>query len=603
MTQLSHSSLRRSDSAASAVKSPAGLKEATAFALFVCVAAWIVISFHDVFWWPPDEGAYAHVAGRILAGEVLNRDIQDLHAGYINFVNALAFALFGERLVAMRYPLAVLTLLQAVLVFGLLRPRGPIVAATGAIGMAALTFVQFLNPTAHWYALFMLVAIIAALSWIPRRSRWRLPVVGFLLVTLLMFRQLTGVLVAIGVLTYWLCEGPSDRSAPHRFRDLLLARILLVIMGLGVAGYLRAKTDPGAAILFGAGPLSLILWALAHDGRANRDVVLGLTKLASGGLLAAVPLLLYHLAHGSVTAWYNDAFVAAIGLTDLPFFDRARYVNLLMLALATVLSPSGPAAFANGTYWIVLTLLAAVTGTLTLRALWLKGRQSGMRPYALPVIGSFYALVAVHYQIPIYLLYTVAISLAGLLCLAAERGDVARYGAVGLAAFLSAVGLHYQAGQPVSRGIAGIVAGQRAPAPVASGLARAGLQISADDAAAYRDLIDLIRRETPDGAAILALPGDPELYFLSGRRNPTRFYSSALGIPDDGALRDVLEILRRDPPRLVFFRPDDKYNTAQTARLMDFVRARYEALAPRAGFEIYRYRPPSPRTTRRTSAR
>jgi len=594
MTQLSPSSLRRSGSAASAIEIPAGLKEATVFALFICVAAWIVISFYDVFWWPPDEGAYAHVAARILAGEVLNRDIQDLHAGYINFVNALAFALFGERLVAMRYPLAVLTLLQAVLVFTLLRPRGPIVAATGAIGMAALTFVQFLNPTAHWYALFLLIAVLAALSWIPRQSRWRLPIVGFLLVTLFMFRQLTGVLVAIGVLTYWLCEGPSDESAPHRFRDLLLARILLAIMGLGVAGYLRAKTDPGAAVLFGLGPLSLILWALAHGGRANRDVAVGLMNFAAGGLLATVPLLLYHLAHGSVAAWFNDAFVAAIGLTDLPFFDRARYVNLLMRALATVLSPSGPAAFANGLYWIVLTLLAGVTGTLTLRALWLTGRRTGMRPYALPVIGSFYALVAVHYQIPVYLLYTVAISLAGLLWLATEHDDFARYGAVSLAAILCVVGLYYQAGQPLSRGIAGIVAGQRAPAPVASGLARAGLRISAEDAAAYRDLIDLIRRETPAGAAILALPGDSELYFLSGRRNPTRFYNSALGIPDDGALRDVLETLRRDPPRLVFFRPDDKYNTAQTARLMDFVRARYEALAPRAGFEIYRYRPPSP---------
>ena len=57
----------------------------------------ILFHFHDRSWWPPDEGAYAHVAERILAGEVLNLTIQDIHAGYINFAKPLAFAKFGDR--------------------------------------------------------------------------------------------------------------------------------------------------------------------------------------------------------------------------------------------------------------------------------------------------------------------------------------------------------------------------------------------------------------------------------------------------------------------------------------------------------------------------
>ena len=59
--------------------------------------------FHNRFWLPVDEGQYAHVAERILNGEVLNRDIQEL--GYINFLNAAALGIFGRNLVSMRYPL------------------------------------------------------------------------------------------------------------------------------------------------------------------------------------------------------------------------------------------------------------------------------------------------------------------------------------------------------------------------------------------------------------------------------------------------------------------------------------------------------------------
>jgi hypothetical protein len=228
---------------------------------------------------------------------------------------------------------------------------------------------------------------------------------------------------------------------------------------------------------------------------------------------------------------------------------------------------------------------------VALRSLWQKNETAAARAHALPIVASFYALVAIHYQIPIYLLYTVALSLAALLLLSADRSFRVRSCAAGIAAFLCATGLWFQAAQPLDRGLRGIVAGQRAPALVESGLAKADLRIGAEDAATYRELVALIQAETPEDAPILALPFNPELYYLSGRRNPTRFFTSALGVVTEVASRRVIETLQTDPPRLVFHRPYDKYNTASSARIMDFVRARYERLEPRAGFDIYRYRP------------
>ncbi len=568
---------------------PGRLGVAVALMFVAFATVWILAAFHDQFWWPPDDGAYAHVASRMLAGEVLHKDVQDVHAGFINFVNAGALALFGHKLVSLRYPLALLTLIQACLVFALLLPRGTAVAVAGALGMTALTFVQFLNPTAHWYALFVFVALLAVLQWMPRDGGSRLVAVGFLLMTLFLFRQLSGVLVAIGALTYLLCEAPAAASRARGARDLVLARALLAIMAIGLSGYLATKADASAFAMFGLAPLAIIAWAWCHASRGNGEVASLLLRLAAGGLLPLLPLAAYHLANGSFHDWIDDTTLAAVSLTTLSFFQDAKFVRLLLIAVSKMLVPSSAAAPVNGLYWTVLLLLAPALGLLTLRGLLREGVVAGARPFLLPLLATFYALVAVHYQIPIYLIYTVGVTLAGFLWLTTARPGVGRGLAVGLAAFLCAVGLYYHAGQPLSRTLAQIAAGERDGSAGPSGIERAGLRLAAQDAAVYRDLLDLIRRETPEDGSILALPVNPELYFLSGRRNPTRFYNSALGIRSDGDLQAVLETLRRAPPGLVFFRPDDKYVTEQARRIMAFVRAHYEPLALRAGFEIYRY--------------
>jgi len=51
-------------------------------------------------------------AERILHGEILNSDVQEIHTGYLNFLHAAAFALAGEKLVSLRYPLIFVALIQ-----------------------------------------------------------------------------------------------------------------------------------------------------------------------------------------------------------------------------------------------------------------------------------------------------------------------------------------------------------------------------------------------------------------------------------------------------------------------------------------------------------
>ncbi len=271
--------------------------ELSALAFVVLATLGVVAHFFDRFWWPPDEGVYAYVAERMVGGDILYRDVQDLHAGYVQLLNAAAFALLGIDLVSLRYPLALATVLQAVLVFFLLRPRGPLVAASGGLAAAALTFVQFLNPTANWYALFVAVVATMVLAW-PSRSAGRLVAWGFLLGVLFLVRQLTGVLFAMGALTYLLYEAQAAAAAP--VRRAVLAPALVAVMALGLAGYLVANAELFGALLFGLGPLLILAWALANLKPPDRVVARLTGWLLTGALLAAVPLGVYLGIHGAL---------------------------------------------------------------------------------------------------------------------------------------------------------------------------------------------------------------------------------------------------------------------------------------------------------------
>src|SRR5215213_9060066 len=96
--------------------------------LLVTVAVFLINGallwhFHDRYWYPTDDGLYAHIAERLLNGEVLGRDIQDVHPGTIHFLHAAAMQMFGVDMVSLRYPLLGVGLMQSLFVYLLLRRR------------------------------------------------------------------------------------------------------------------------------------------------------------------------------------------------------------------------------------------------------------------------------------------------------------------------------------------------------------------------------------------------------------------------------------------------------------------------------------------------
>jgi hypothetical protein len=543
--------------------------------LILCVA--IVLHFHDRFWYATDEGNYANVAERVLNGEVLNGAVQDLHPGYVSFVNALAFRLFGLRLVSLRYPLALLTIIQSALLLLLLTRRSRLLAAAAALAMASLSFVQFLNPTANWYALFCLVVLMAWLSWVPAGHAGRLEGAGFAVTALTLFRQLSGMLVGIGLLAFLLIEGQTQGRSGRPFAGRLLALGMLLSLG----AYLAWVASVDSLLLFGVWPLLLIVWTIAHTRVGARDLLGMLGRLARGAAVASLPLVTYHAVHRSLHSWFDDVVLHAAALPDLALFDARHYLHALVVAFLAVGSRA-PVPALNGLFWITVLCLAALNGVLTFRAL-----RRGAHPHPVPFLAVFWAVVSVHYEIPIYLLYSLATSLTGVLWWTSEARPHRRWWGAGLAAYLIAVGLVFQAAQPLTRLYGGVLTGVRDGNLTRGDLPRLGLLIPPGDAALYGELVALIQRQVAPGQPILALPSAAELYFLADRPNPARFFNSAMGVHGAGDVEAVVQTLETRRPRLVIYDPSDKYNTSEARQIMAHVRQHYIHTHSMGQFEIY----------------
>ena len=553
----------------------------------VCVFnAALLWFFHDRYWYPTDDGFYAHIADRLRSGEVLNRDIQDIHPGYIHFLHALAFQLFGLDLVSLRYPMIAAAFVQAIVVFVLLQERGLLLAIAGGLATNALGIVQFMSPNANWYCMALAVVLV---WWLMARPHGptRLVGAGVILGTLTLFRHLTGIWVAMAVIVLALLE----RSSDARGRQLVLMRLQIAIMLAAVVGYLywNPDTEPGGVIFMGVWPVAVLGWILFKGRTRNRDVATAVGLLFVGTLIPIIPFVLYHLAHGSLGVLVHDLVVVASGELDLGFYGKGWYGALPLAGFYQATSSFDFVRIVNGLYWTILPAVSAVNGALVVRAL---RKHADARTLTLPMIAVFFAMVALLFEGPLYLYYTVGLSLIGAMWLLAWTAPAMRGLSVATAVALSAVGVTFHAGQTRERTPVQILAGDRVTRfadLVDCGLPRCSLKVSAWDRTTYGDLVNVIETHTAPDDFILALPNDAELYFLTGRRNPTRFYNASQGTTTPELQREVAQALDRHPPQLVFFRPDDKYNTRATMDIMTRVRSRYAFLGSQHGIEIYRH--------------
>jgi len=562
----------------------------TAVFVFIVVAsinALLLWSFHDRYWYPVDEGIYAHLAERLVAGEVLHVDIVDFHPGYGDFLNAAAFRVFGIDLVSLRYPLIAGALLQSLFVFALIQRRSLLLAACAAVASIALGVIHFLNPTPHWYALFGTCCLLYWMHAAPRVDWIRLMGAGFIVGAIALFHQLLGVLVGAGVVVVAL----QEQSGEARGRDRLVGQLVLASILVGLVIYLMRSPaiEFSGVLLFGCWPLALLLAGVRKLRTANADACRVVLLLASGALLSSVPLLLYCAAHGSWRETLINSVFAAMSLGVRSTDAQPWYGVLALVGLFQALTPSTLVEFVNGVFWAVLPLLAAINGVLILTAA--PDRNGGMN--ALPILSAFYAVSSLYLQDAIYLFFSAGLSLAAILWWLSARPRKAQILGAGAATVLSTVAVVFHAGQPATRSNNELLRGVNVlSGRLAAPLHRASLRLDAVQQSSYAALVNVIETNVAPGTPIFAVPNDATLYFLSQRPNPFRFYNTGLSIQNTNELNAVLDRLRTEPPRLVTFRPADQYNTWSSRALMEYVREHYDRIDVVGGVEVYLLKKP-----------
>jgi hypothetical protein len=543
--------------------------------------------YHDRTWWGPDDGQLAHIAERILAGEVLHRDIQDVRPGYVNFINAAALYVFGPSLLSLRYPLALIVLVQSMLLFFLFRSHGAVMAGVLSLSSVAFGVLHYINPNHHWYALFFTVLLICHLVWTPRTSRWYLPLAGLLIVTVGLTRHLTGAFVGMGTLSYLLFEESRNGNDLFSWRKQWMGRLLCGSMLALLSLYLLRSTDAVAFLMFGLWPVAFLAWQLTAAMVPNSRAIRIFGGLVLGIVIGALPLLSYHVVNGSLAAMIDDNFIRALDVLNWDYTKELQYWMLPFAGVIEFGNHPGLSSLLNAFYFLVLPLFAALNGFVLLLAV---RRRTLTMSFALPVLAAFYGLVSLFHQIPVYLYLTSILSIAGSLWLLAALKPRWKFPMSAMLVVLLGVSLAFHVGEPITRSIMNHIRTTQTELVDSRGqLPNVDLWINEHALAAYRKVVRIIEEETDQDDYLFAIPNNAELYFMTERRNPFRFFSTDHGVVSEMEVQSVIRSLERLRPRIITFSPGDARNTTHSLAIMQHVREHSTLLSKDNWFEVYLY--------------
>lgn len=350
--------------------------------------------------------------------------------------------------------------------------------------------------------------------------------------------------------------------------------------------YLVAATNFSGWILVGLWPVLLLVQAIVVAKTTNRTALETVVKLGAGFVAAALPILFYHVFNGSLTTFFDDTVLRAFDIQQLAYLKLANYVVQQGYAARMLFQFKSFQEVVNGFLWLALPLSSVFAGAFALKRFAKSHSSADVGP--LPILAVFYALVALFQQIPIYFFYMVPLTIGALfwLSLNSKRQSVAAFAILGLA--FSVIAIHYHAGQPLTRGLAGIIRGDRIALVPAATIKRAGLWVEPESLRTYTEVITAIQVNSQPNETIFVLPYNSELYFLAERRNPFRFWNTAVGIRPGKEEEHVMDVLRTSPPRVVVISPRDRNNTPASEAIIVYVRDHYSLVQTIGNFDVYR---------------
>ena len=568
-----------------------------AFRFGICLVLWLAtgalfLPFVDRGWIAHDDGMLGQAAERVMAGELPHRDFYDPYTGGLTYLHALGLKILGVRLLSLRWLLFAATLAWVPVVYFLATRFVP------PVGAALVTAVAVTWSLPNYFA-----SMPSVLQPVPRDVRSRCPVSshragrsplagpGRLLRRSVVSREVRGDLFCrcrrpVPVVSSadpepWGCGG--RRSAEHGFSPARSSRLSWPGHGTSV--------DVGRAT-HGDGRIALC--RPAH-GRGDRPPLVRVARgprrfaktrirrawallgpFAAGAIAPVAIFLLPFIATGSLNAFSEGVFLAlerrfgqaeralpevrdmvwalpyGAALVAIALGLHARWSAIaavaaalgLLAGLATLDQTSSYLALWNSVRFLPLFVMLAGCVLLVCRPLALSSPRR-QQAFLLLVVMAAIGLVQFPFSAPIYFCYTAPI-------LALAAAPVASPGARPLHLTML---LGYLAFAVMSLNVGyawniGVVHQSAYAVTDARPLTRSRLRIPPDDAFESLGLVSAIRTRIVPGSTCFATPDCPEVYFLSGTRNPTGDLYEFLRSPRR-AVTETLELIEHHHINLI----------------------------------------------------
>ncbi len=515
-------------------------------------------------WVPHDEGILGQAAERVLQGEMPHRDFNDPYTGGLSYLDGVAFRLFGVNLLVLRYVLFVFFLAWVPAVYAAAREFSKPWPAAGITLLAvAWSVPNYAAAMPSWFCLFFATFGTLALLKYIRQPRTHLLVLAGLSGGLSFLIKSPGLYFAAGALLFFVYreqslsregEGRTQQTMGYSaFVLLCLTAFICVLIRLvlwrGDLSEFVHFVLPVLAIV------SVLVYRERHPSRVCASTCFKLLLEMVMPFLCAVALPIslffgFYWRNNAIHQLINGLFVLhlqrivharvdpphwifglpsiflALFLTEKATHRATgRFAPAFKILLAAVLLLS--CFFFRPSYRLVLHALwgaapVLTVGTAAVFCIRLRSNKSAL-PFDQQIIlllsvTVLCSLVQFPFAIPIYLCYfapLLILTAAILLSRFPASSDLnirltAAFFAL-FAVFVFRPGFltyMYRGYHPDEQTV-----------PLTLPRAK-GLAVSQPDAAAYEELIPFVQHLTV-GRELLAGPECPEVYFLSGLRNPT----------------------------------------------------------------------------------
>lgn len=508
---------------------------------------------------PMDEGQLVAVAGHLLGGEVLYRDVYTGIFPGLYYFTAFLLDLFGRDVIVTRWAQMGVNAGTAVLLFLIGARAAPLGWALvapvlylviGALAFPVLTMFNY-SPLSM---LFGLGALLAGLGYLDSGRVWKGVAAGLLIAACTLVKQNFGALVLIAML---LIFAVCRRGSAFERRSYAACVLPVLLAGLAVA-------VPVAAAFALAGALGILIDA----------TLLGLLQPQISSFNNPVPPLLgpHPTEDGRFTFLY---------LPPALFNYLIRGEALLGL----VVSPLLRSVAIRMSYLAPLAVLAI--GSVMALGRWARrgGEQSAY--VALSIFSALVFLGLFPSAIWSHLVFVIApiLALAGVTAAQLDRWLGARWPtgrglwrAAAVAVCLGGVFVAARIGSDIRRWNS---------VPLAH--PRGSLFVSSESATLIGESLRFIEAHSRPGDPIFVAPTMPILYFLAGRSNPTPY---DLTIPGDVREEVIIERLEATRTCCIVYDPNMYIEFPPFAELFpkldDYLRSRYRRAALfRSGLSVW----------------